>query len=29
MLDELDMTLGHQRLNATYGWLKRVGDVVS
>jgi uncharacterized protein len=29
MLDESDMTLGHQRLNATYGWLKRVGEVVS
>jgi PPOX class probable F420-dependent enzyme len=29
MLEGPDATLGHQRLNAKYGWLKRVGDVVS
>lgn len=29
MLDEPDATLGHQLLTAKYGWLKRVGDLVS
>jgi uncharacterized protein len=29
MLEEPDATLGHQLLNAKYGWLKRVGDLVS
>jgi PPOX class probable F420-dependent enzyme len=29
MLDKPDAALGHQRLNAKYGWLKRFGDVVS
>lgn len=28
-LDEPQAALGHQRLNAKYGWVKRIGDVIS
>jgi uncharacterized protein len=29
IVDEPDATLGHQLLTAKYGWLKRLGDLVS
>jgi uncharacterized protein len=29
LLGEPQATIGHQRLNAKYGWVKRLGDVVS